>query len=101
MNRLAQPRINFRSIAYERSERLADVVADHEVGDIILFDPTAYLAIDKGQMQQASSIHVRFIYDETCFRFVYRFNGQPKWRTARTPYKGSNSQSPFVTLQAR
>ncbi|MEY9383739.1 HK97 family phage major capsid protein [Bradyrhizobium japonicum] len=71
------------------------------LGDIILFDPTAYLAIDKGQMQQASSIHVRFIYDETCFRFVYRFNGQPKWRTARTPYKGSNSQSPFVTLQAR
>ncbi|MCK1577808.1 phage major capsid protein [Bradyrhizobium sp. 174] len=71
------------------------------LGDIILCDPTAYLAIDKGQMQQASSIHVRFIYDETAFRFVYRFNGQPKWRTARTPYKGANSQSPFVTLQAR
>ncbi|MGR4927285.1 phage major capsid protein [Bradyrhizobium sp. CAR08] len=71
------------------------------LGDIILFDPTAYLAIDKGQMQQASSIHVRFIFDETAFRFVYRFNGQPKWRTARTPFKGANSQSPFVTLQAR
>lgn len=71
------------------------------VGDIILFDPTQYLAIDKGPTQTASSIHVRFVYDETVFRFVYRFNGQPKWRTPRTPYKGSNSQSPFVTLAAR
>lgn len=71
------------------------------VGDIILFDPTQYLAIDKGPTQYASSIHVRFIYDETVFRFVYRFNGQPKWRTVRTPYKGTNTQSPFVVLAAR
>lgn len=71
------------------------------VGDIILFDPTQYLAIDKGPTQSASSVHVRFVYDETVFRFVYRFNGQPKWRTARTPYKGSLSISPFVTLAAR
>lgn len=71
------------------------------IGDIVLMDPTQYLMIDKGQMQTASSIHVRFIFDETAFRFVYRANGQPKWRTARTPYKGSNSQSPFVTLGAR
>lgn len=71
------------------------------VGDIILFDPTQYMMIDKGQTQTASSIHVRFIFDETVFRFVYRANGQPKWRTARTPFKGSNSQSPFVTLAAR
>jgi HK97 family phage major capsid protein len=71
------------------------------VGDIILFDPTQYLAIDKGPTQSASSIHVRFVYDETVFRFVYRFNGQPKWRTARTPYKGTNTTSPFVVLGAR
>ncbi len=71
------------------------------VGDIILFDPTQYLAIDKGATQFQSSIHVRFVYDETVFRFVYRFNGQPTWRLPRTPYKGSNTVSPFVALAAR
>ncbi len=70
-------------------------------GDLILADLTQYLAIDKGPMQYASSIHVRFIYDETTFRFVYRFNGQPIWKTAMTPYKGTNTQSPFIVLATR
>ncbi len=70
-------------------------------GDIILCDLSQYLGIDKGPMQQASSIHVRFIYDETVFRFVYRFNGQPLWAAPMTPYRGTNTQSPFVVLQSR
>jgi HK97 family phage major capsid protein len=70
-------------------------------GDIILADLSQYLAIDKGPLQSASSIHVRFIYDETAFRFVYRFNGQPIWSAPMTPYKGSNTQSPFIVLQTR
>jgi HK97 family phage major capsid protein len=67
-------------------------------GDISLVDLDQYLMIDKGGMQSASSIHVRFIYDETTFRFVYRCDGAPIWNTAVTPYKGSISQSPIVTL---
>lgn len=70
-------------------------------GDIVLADLTQYLAIDKGPMQSASSIHVRFIYDETVFRFVYRFQGQPIWQQPMTPYRGTNTQSPFVVLQTR
>ncbi|QXZ79656.1 phage major capsid protein [Rhizobium sp. L51/94] len=70
-------------------------------GDIMLVDLTQYLAIDKGPMEAASSIHVRFIYDETCFRFVYRFNGQPIWSVPMTPYKGTKTQSPFIALQTR
>lgn len=70
-------------------------------GDIMLVDLSQYLAIDKGATQASSSIHVRFIYDETTFRFVYRFNGQPIWATAMTPYKGTNTQSPFIVLQQR
>lgn len=70
-------------------------------GDIIFADLTQYLGIDKGPMQTASSIHVRFIYDETCFRFVYRFNGQPIWNAPVTPYKGSTTVAPFVVLAAR
>lgn len=70
-------------------------------GDIILCDWSQYLAIDKGGIQGASSIHVSFIYDETCFRFVYRVDGQPLWSTALTPFKGTATLSPFVTLDAR
>lgn len=70
-------------------------------GDIILADLSQYLGIDKGGMTTDSSIHVRFIYDETVFRFVYRFNGQPIFTTPVTPYRGNTIQSPFVVLGSR
>jgi len=71
------------------------------VGDIILADFSQYILADKGDMQAAQSIHVRFIYDESVFRFVYRVDGQPIWNSALTPYKGSNTLSPFVALASR
>jgi len=71
------------------------------VGDIALVDLTQYLMIDKGQLAATSSIHVKFVYDETAFRFVYRCDGQPWWNSALTPYKGTNTQSPFVVLATR
>lgn len=70
-------------------------------GDIMLANWKAYKMIDKGGMQSASSIHVNFTTDETAFRFVYRCDGQPKWASDLTPFKGSNTVSPFVTLDAR
>lgn len=70
------------------------------VGDIILADLSQYLLIDK-QMESASSIHVRFLYDENTFRFIYRIDGQSAWHTALTPFNGSNTQSPFVALATR
>lgn len=72
-----------------------------DVGDIALVDLSQYLAIDKGGVQAASSIHVRFQYDESVFRFVYRVDGQPIWNSALTPYKGAGTLSPFITLAAR
>lgn len=71
------------------------------VGDVILGDLSQYLLIDKGGINAASSIHVRFLYDENVFRFIYRVDGQPIWNKPITPYKGSASLSPFVTLAAR
>ena len=71
------------------------------VGDIVLVDPSQYLLIDKGQMQRAVSVHVRFLHDEQVFKFTYRVDGQPIWSSALTPFKGSNSQSPFVALATR
>lgn len=71
------------------------------VGDILFADLSQYLLIDKGGMNSAYSIHVRFLYDEGVFRFIYRADGQPTWNKPLTPYKGANTISPFVALDAR
>lgn len=71
------------------------------LGDIVLVDPTQYLMIDKGGVQYASSIHVQFVTDEQAFRFVYRVDGMPLWNAPKTPAKGANTLSPFVTLAPR
>jgi HK97 family phage major capsid protein len=71
------------------------------VGDIILADFNEYLLARKGGLQTASSIHFRFDYDETVFRFVLRLDGQPAWNAPLTPFKGSNTLSPFVALATR
>ena len=70
-------------------------------GDIILADFSQYVMIEKGGMQAASSIHVKFTYDETTFRFVYRTDGRPWWASALTPKNGTTTVSPFITLDAR
>lgn len=69
-------------------------------GDIILADLNEYLLLTKGGIESAASIHVRFLYDEMTFRWVYRFDGAPIRNKALTPYKGGSTatQSPFVTL---
>lgn len=72
-----------------------------DVGDIMYLDLSEYVLIDKGGMQSAESMHVRFLNDEMAFRLVYRVNGHPKWKTIPTPFKGSASVAPFVTLDAR
>jgi HK97 family phage major capsid protein len=69
-------------------------------GDIVLADMSQYAMIDR-DVQSASSIHVQFLTDQVAFRFVYRVDGQPKWASALTPFKGSNTLSPFVTLAER
>lgn len=69
-------------------------------GDILLADMNEYLFWERGPIESASSIHVQFLYDETCFRWVYRTDGQTALASALTPYKGSNTQSPFVSLSA-
>jgi len=71
------------------------------LGDIIFADLSQYWMIDKGGMQQAQSIHVNFLYDETCFRFVYRADGQPAWPGTLTPANSAVTLSPFVALETR
>ena len=70
-------------------------------GDILLLDLTQYVMGDKGAPEAASSIHVRFLTDETTFRFVYRVDGQPVWKKPLTPKNGVNLLSPFIRLAVR
>jgi HK97 family phage major capsid protein len=70
-------------------------------GDINFFCLNEYCLIEKGGLEATSSIHVKFIYDEMCFKFILRNNGAPTWRSPLVQFKGALPLSPFVTLEAR
>ena len=74
-----------------------------DVGDIILANFGGYILAQKGGIQSDVSIHVRFQYDESVFRFVLRIDGQPVRASALTPYKGgaTATQSDFIALAER
>ena len=68
-------------------------------GDLMLASMSQYQTINKGGVKAASSIHVKFVSDETAFRFVYRIDGQPLWHSALTPKDGgAGTLGPFVVL---
>ncbi len=69
-------------------------------GDLGLVDFSQYYVGDRGGLQVASSIHIKFDYDDTAFRFVLRYDGQPSWLGTLTPKRGSATLSPFVVLSS-
>jgi HK97 family phage major capsid protein len=68
-------------------------------GDIMFADQSEYMLIEKGGIQAAQSIHVRFVFDETCFRFVMRNNAVPSWSRTLYPMAGTDEISPWVVLE--
>lgn len=71
-------------------------------GDIFLVDLSRYRLIRKAAgVETASSMHVRFTQGEQTFRATYRVDGQPIPRSAITPYKGTATLSPFISLDTR
>ena len=70
-------------------------------GDIVAVAPSQYHIAEKGGAQMATSVHVRFLNDETALRLTYRVDGKPVWNSTVTPFKGSTARAPFVTLVAR
>lgn len=71
-------------------------------GDIILADMTQYLIVEKAAgITRQVSMHIRFDYDESVFKFSWRLGGRPDWGSAITPYKGSTARSPYVALATR
>lgn len=71
-------------------------------GDVVLADLSQYKLATKGDLQTARSMHVQFLTNQDCFRFIKRVDGQSKWKKALTPFKGTgNTQSAFVKLDTR
>lgn len=70
-------------------------------GDIVFANLAAYALGIRGTIETAMSIHLRFDYNETAFRFLFEVDGQPWIDAPLTPFKGSNTLSPFVVLEAR
>lgn len=72
------------------------------VGDIILVDMKQYWVLRKASgIRTDTSIHLFFDQDATAFRFVFRMNGQPAWKSAVTPENGNNTRSWAVALATR
>lgn len=70
--------------------------------DIALVDLSRYRLIRKATgLTTASSMHVKFIEGEETFRAFWRVDGQPVPRAAMTPFKGTDTLSPFVVLDTR
>lgn len=70
-------------------------------GDVILVDLKAYATGTQGGIDSASSMHLKFDFAETAFRFMFRVDGQPWLQTPLTPFKGTLTTSPYVTLADR
>lgn len=72
------------------------------VGDILLLDLKQYAwATKSGGTKADVSMHVKFLTDEMTYRFIMRADGQTVWNSALTPFKGSNTLSPYVALATR
>lgn len=70
-------------------------------GDLILTDLSCYVTgTPASGIAEASSMHLRFDYAETCFRFLLPIDGQPVLTAAITPVVG-DTLSTIVTLATR
>jgi len=70
-------------------------------GDILFVDLSEYYIIEKGGVDSAVSIHLRFDYNETAFRWTVRLDGQHIRNASLTPYKGSKKLSTAISLDTR
>ncbi len=70
-------------------------------GDLILVDLKSYAVGLRSAIESAVSMHLRFDYAEQAFRFIFEIDGQPWLKDPLTPYRGSNTLSSHVALEAR
>ena len=70
-------------------------------GDIILANLGYYALGVRGGVSEDMSMHLRFDFAETAFRFMFAVDGQSWLNSAITPFKGTNTLSQFLVLAAR
>lgn len=76
-------------------------------GDVWYADLKQYKAITQSLVREDVSIHVEFMTDQQCLRFVVRFGGAPLLPTPISPFQSPDAaaapptQSSFVRLAAR
>jgi HK97 family phage major capsid protein len=72
-------------------------------GDLAFVDISRYIVAGKAGGEApnvATSMHIKFDYDEQAFRFTMRYDGQPSWTSPMTPKYSSTTVSPFVVLNS-
>lgn len=69
-------------------------------GDLVLGDWSQYLCLFGG-LRRDISMHFRFDYHESYFRFVWRVDGQPLWQAPLTSIYGALQKAPFLILAQR
>ena len=72
-----------------------------DLGDIVLAEMKGYVSGTRGGIESAVSMHLRFDYAESCFRWIFECDGKPWLLSALTPANSTNTLSTFVTLAAR
>jgi len=72
-------------------------------GDILFASWGDYATLTKvgGGVNTAESIHVRFLYEETAYRFTFRIDGRAMWTSPKEDLYGSTTRSPWTTLAGR
>ena len=70
------------------------------LGDLMLINWNEYLEGVWGGPTFMESVHVRFVENETAFKFNTYNAGAPWWRSVLTPKNGATI-SPFIALAAR
>lgn len=67
-------------------------------GDLVAADLSYYLIGDRQSLGMVASPHVKFVNDQTVFRFIERLDGQPWLDSSLTLEDGSTTVSPFVCI---
>jgi HK97 family phage major capsid protein len=71
-------------------------------GDIFFFSPNQYIGVTKqGGLRATQSIHFWFDQDTTALKATMRVGGQPLYGATVSARDGSNTFSPYISLDAR
>lgn len=70
-------------------------------GDFFLWAPNRYLVAVKTGQGPEMSMHLKFDYAQTAFRFIFEIDGRSEFDSVLTPYKGSTTRSAIVKLDTR